>query len=171
MRAWFRKHKFLSYLLVFTLLLVYLWPISLGSRIPEEKSLVVSWHDMQVIPPQEGTVQSTLDNKVITWCLESGTEEREAFQDLLEGYTIHRTWRTPVPSNGLNGHSNGGYLLITWTENEQFVHQVVTGFDRLLMVEDHVYSLGYLDKFLSLDMKERTLAFLGHCTPMSDNES
>ena len=171
MKEKFRKHKVLLYLLVFALLIVYLWPISLGSRIPEEKSLVVSWHDMQVIPPEEGEVQSTLDNDVTTYRLQAGTEEREAFQDILDGYTIHRTWRTPLPSNGLNGHSNGGYLFVSWTEGEQIIHQVVTGFDRLIMLDNHIYSLGYPNKHLSLDMKERTLAFLGHCTPMSDNES
>ena len=161
-----KHHKLIGIAVVLLLLVVYLWPISLGSKVPEDKDLVISWHELNVIPPEEGEVQSTLNNEVTTYRLEVGSQERTAFQDLLNGYTIHRTWRTPFPANGLNGHSNGGYLLITWTEDEQFVHQVVTGFDRLVMVEDHVYSLGYLDQFLSLDMKERTLAFLGHCTPL-----
>lgn len=169
MKEWSNRRKVLCTVVVILLLVVYLWPISLGSRIPEDKDLVISWHEMDVIPPEEGEVQSTLNTEVTTYRLEVGSEERSAFQDLLNGYTIHRTWRTPFPSDGLNGHSNGGYLLITWTEDEQFVHQVVTGFDRLVMVEDHVYSLGYLDKFLSLDMKERTLAFLGHCTPLDES--
>ena len=154
---------------VLLLLVVYLWPISLGSKIPEEKPLVITWTELSILPPAEGETHSSLHNESTTYRLEAGTEEREAFQDLLDGYSIHRTWRTPFPANGLNGHSNGGYLLITWTESEQFVHQVVTGFDRLLMVEDHVYSLGYLDKFLSLDMKERTLAFLSHCSPINES--
>ena len=166
MKEWSNRRKVLCTVVVILLLVVYLWPISLGSRIPEDKDLVISWHEMDVIPPEEGEVQSTLNTEVTTYRLETGTEERQAFQDILNGYTIHRTWRTPFPSDGLNGHSNGGYLLITWTEDEQFVHQVVTGFDLLVMVEDHVYSLGYLNQFLSLDMKERTLAFLGHCTPL-----
>ncbi|MBR3751896.1 MAG: hypothetical protein IKK50_02045 [Ruminiclostridium sp.] len=169
MKEWSNRRKVLCTVVVILLLVVYLWPISLGSRIPEDKDLVISWHEMDVIPPEEGEVQSTLNTEVTTYRLEVGSEERSAFQDLLNGYTINRTWRTPFPSDGLNGHSNGGYLLITWTEDEQFVHQVVTGFDRLVMVEDHVYSLGYLDKFLSLDMKERTLAFLGHCTPLDES--
>ncbi len=154
---------------VLLLLVVYLWPISLGSKIPEEKPLVITWTELSILPPAEGETHSSLHNESTTYRLEAGTEEREAFQDLLDGYSIHCTWRTPFPANGLNGHSNGGYLLITWTENEQFVHQVVTGFDRLVMVEDHVYSLGYLDKFLSLDMKERTLAFLSHCSPINES--
>ncbi len=169
MKEWINRRKVLCTVVVILLLVVYMWPISLGSRIPEDKDLVISWHEMDVIPPEEGEIQSTLNNEVTTYRLEVGSQERTAFQDLLNGYTIHRTWRTPFPANGLNGHSNGGYLFISWTEDEQFVHQVVTGFDRLVMVEDHVYSLGYLDKFLSLDMKERTLAFLGHCTPLDES--
>ena len=164
------KHRKIFGIAALLLLLgVYLWPISLGSKIPEEKPLVITWTELSILPPAEGEPHSSLHNESTTYRLEAGTEERQAFQDLLDGYTIHRTWRTPFPANGLNGHSNGGYLLITWTENEQFVHQVVTGFDRLLMVEDHVYSLGYLDKFLSLDMKERTLAFLSHCSPINES--
>ena len=169
MKEWINRRKVLCTVVVILLLVVYLWPISLGSRIPEDKDLVISWHEMDVIPPEEGEVQSTLNTEVTTYHLEVSSQERTAFQDLLNGYTIHRTWRTPFPSNGLNGHSNGGYLFISWTEDEQFVHQVVTGFDRLVMVEDHVYSLGYLDKHLSLDMKERTLAFLGHCPPLDES--
>lgn len=164
------KHrKIFGIAVVLLLLIVYLWPISLGSKIPEEKPLVITWTELNILPPAVGETHSSLHNESTTYRLEAGTEERQAFQDLLDGYTIHRTWRTPFPANGLNGHSNGGYLLITWTENEQFVHQVVTGFDRLLMVEDHIYSLGYLDKFLSLDMKERTLAFLSHCSPINES--
>lgn len=170
MKEWSHRNKVLASLVIILLLVVYLWPISLRSKVPEEKTLVISWHNMQVIPPEEGEVESTLNNDVTTWRLEAGTEERKAFQDLLNGYTIHRTWRTPFPANGLND-SNGGFLHITWTEDEQFIHQITTGFAGPLMIDNHVYGLGYLDKFLSLDMKERTLAFLGHCTPMSDNES
>ena len=163
------KHRKICGITALLLLLgAYLWPISLGSKIPEEKPLVITWTELSVLPPAEGESQSSLHNESTTYRLEAGTEERQAFQDLLAGYTIHRTWRTPFPANGLNGHSNGGYLLITWTENEQFVHQLVTGFDRLLMVENHVYSLGYLDKFLSQDMKQRTLAFLSHCSPINE---
>lgn len=170
MRTWFRKHKALSYLLVFTLLLVYLWPISLGSRIPEKVPLSITWVEFDVTPPADGEVYSSLDNQVTSYLLEAGTQEREAFQDLLDDYSIHRTWRTPFPSSGLND-SNGGFLEIIWVEDEQFIHQVTTGFAGPLMIDNHVYRLGYLNKHLSLDMKERTLAFLGHCTPMSDNES
>ena len=170
MREWFRKHKTLSYLLVFALLLVYLWPISLGSRIPEDASLSITWVEFDVTPPADGDVYSSLDNQVTSYLLEAGTEEREAFQDLLDGYTIHRTWSTPFPVNGLND-SNGGFLEIIWVEDEQFIHQITTGFAGPLMLDDHVYGLGYLNKHLSLDMKERTLAFLGHCPPMSDTET
>jgi len=168
MKEWIHRRKILCTVVVILLLVVYLWPISLGSRIPEDKDLVISWHQMDVIPPEEGEVHSTLNSDVTTYHLESGTQEREAFQDLLNGYTIHRTWRTPIPANGLNGHSNGGYLFISWTEDEQLIHQIVTGFDRLIMLDNHTYSLGYLDKHRSLDMKERTLAFLGHCTPLDE---
>ena len=169
MKEWISRRKVFCIVVVILLLVVFLWPISLGSRVPEDKDLVISWHQMDGIPPEEGDVHASLNSDVTTYLLEVGSEERSAFQDLLEGYTIHRTWRTPFPSDGLNGHSNGGYLFISWTEDEQFVHQVVTGFDRLVMVEDHVYSLGYLNQFLSLDMKERTLAFLGHCTPLDES--
>ena len=169
MKEWISRRKVFCIVVVILLLVVFLWPISLGSRVPEDKDLVISWHQMDVIQPEDGAVESTLNAEVTTWRLETGTEDREAFQDLLEGYTIHRTWRTPFPANGLNGHSNGGYLFISWTEDEQFVHQVVTGFDRLIMLDDHTYSLGYLDKHRSLDMKERTLAFLGHCTPLDES--
>ena len=166
------KHrKIFGIAVVLLLLIVYLWPISLGSKIPEEKPLVITWTELNILPPAVGETHSSLHNESTTYRLETGTEEREAFQDILDVYTIHRTWRTPLPSNGLNGHSNGGYLFISWTEGEQIIHQVVTGFDRLIMLDNHIYSLGYLNKHLSLDMKERTLAFLGHCTPMSDNES
>ena len=170
MREWLRKHKVLSYILVVALLIVYLWPISLGSRIPEGASLSITWVEFDVTPPADGEVYSSLDNQVTSYLLEAGTEEREAFQDLLDGYTIHRSWRTPFPANGLND-SNGGFLEIIWVEDEQFIHQVTTGFAGPLMIDNHVYGLGYLDRFLSLDMKERTLAFLGHYTPISDNES
>ena len=156
---------------VLLLLVVYLWPISLGSKIPEEKPLVITWTELSILPPAEGETHSSLHNESTTYRLEAGTEEREAFQDLLDGYSIHRTWRTPLPANGLNGHSNGGYLLISWTEDEQFVRQVTTGFDRLVLVDDHVYRLGFLSEQLSLDRKERTLTFLRHCIPMSDNQS
>ena len=170
MKEWSRRNKVLASLVIILLLAVYLWPISLGSRVPEEASLSITWVEFDVTPPADGEVYSSLDNQVTSYLLEGGTEERKAFQDLLNGYTIHRTWRTPFPANGLND-SNGGFLHITWTEDEQFIHQVTTGFAGPLMIDNHIYGLGYLDKFLSLDMKERTLAFLGHCTPMSDNES
>ena len=169
MKEWINRRKVLCTVVVILLLEVYLWPISLGSRVPAEETLVITWTELNILPPAEGETQSSLSNKSTTYRLETGTEERQAFQDILNGYTIHRTWRTPFPAHGLNGHSNGGYLLITWTEDEQFVHQVVTGFDRLVMVENHVYSLGYLNQFLSLDMKERTLAFLGHCPPLDES--
>lgn len=159
--------KLFGIVTVLFVLVIYLWPMSLGSKIPEENALVITWTELDILPPVEGEAHSTLHNVSTTYRLEPGTEERDAFQNILDGYAIHRTWRTPFPATGLNGHSNGGYLLITWTEDEQFVHSIVTGFDRLLMVEDHIFGLGYLNKQLSQDMKEQVLTFLGDCPPLN----
>ena len=163
------KHRTLfGIVAVLFVLVVSLWPMSLGSKIPEESALAITWVELGIIPPTNGETQSTLHNESTAYRLEPGTDERKEFQNLLDGYAIHRIWRTPIPANGLNGHSNGGYLLISWTEDEQFIHQVVIGFDRLILVDDHIYGLGYLHKHLSLDMKEQVLSFLGQCPSLNE---
>ena len=98
MKEWINRRKVLCTVVVILLLEVYLWPISLGSRVPAEETLVITWTELNILPPAEGETQSSLSNKSTTYRLETGTEERQAFQDLLNGYTIHRTWRTPFPN-------------------------------------------------------------------------
>lgn len=169
MREWFHRRKIFCAAAVILLLIVYLWPISLGSRIPASEPLVITWVEMSVTPPLEGEVTSTLNNEATTYRLESGTEERTEFQALMEGCTIHRTWRTPFPANSL-GDSNGAFLHISW-ENGDDVVLFVTGFTGPILLDDHIYRLGYLNQHLSLDMQDRVSAFLSHCTPVSANES
>ena len=125
------------------LALFFLWPMSFGDVVSEEKELSVVYMDTDM-------------RDIRRYQFQPDSEEFEQIVQVLEGYSFHRSFRTVLSGSGMEGN-DAGYWLHLYSGTDGGIDCGGTG---EVMVDNRVYRMGYFGNGAALDMMEEILAVL-----------
>lgn len=124
---------------------VFLWPLPLSEVIHDTSNIIIAIVDTGV---ENGSPTMDFSN----YKIQSNTSEFKQIQAILKKYSYHRSLRTFFSDASTSGNAADYWLQFYVYENQMLKNYFTCGGTKEIIVNDHVYRIGYFGNHKALSM-------------------
>lgn len=138
-----------------------LWPRPLGSNLDKD-SLYVIVSEAKNTKNEESFSESFINNR--TWRIEKQSATSQQMIDILDDYYYHYNFESFFSKSSLDSKKNTEDIYMAIHSDKGYI---ILGYQKNIIIDEHVYPLGYMKNKKSQEVIERILKIM----PVADDES